>query len=475
MRLSCKFLFRTLAIACLLTGCQTFYPQRNPAKELDHSLAVLGSPQSTPHEVAGAAEDYRRALSAVLPGLLKDSPNPAFAFSPTRPSGYYLPATFSHVTPVRNSRDITPGLDRPGLGLPAIGQIAPGGENSPRAGFHVPVTVLAFPKKTINDSFEVLFADPARVASVRMAGRDFPVAMNLAAALDATRATGPRLLDGLGFLLRPERLQSRLVFLQPYDPKKIPVVLIHGLISTPKMWAPVVKTLLADREIRRRYQFWFFYYPTGQPVPLSALQLREALDEAAFVHRVRRPMILVGHSMGGVLARAQVSRLTTAQAEEILPNVSNLPPSSRLRRCLVFEPRRDVSRVIFICTPHRGSRLAVGSFGGLAISLIRLPGWIAEEMADFAGQALPGIGPRLPTSIHGLSPYSRFLGALSITRPASPSHSIIGKRDVVVPLSSSQLNDAESEVFVPAGHGGFAHPQAIQEIRRILKTERSNN
>ena len=135
-----------------------------------------------------------------------------------------------------------------------------------------------------------------------------------------------------------------------------------------------------------------FYYPTGQPVPLSALQLREALDEAAFAHRVRRPMILVGHSMGGVLARAQVSRLTTAQAEEILPNVSNLPPSSRLRRCLVFEPRRDVSRVIFICTPHRGSRLAVGSFGGLAISLIRLPGWIADEMADFAGQALPGMG-----------------------------------------------------------------------------------
>lgn len=111
----------------------------------------------------------------------------------------------------------------------------------------------------------------------------------------------------------------------------------------------------------RRYQFWFFYYATGQPVPLSALQLREALDEAALRHNVRSPLILIGHSMGGILARAQVSRITLAEAESILPNVSDFPLSSRVRRSLVFEPGKEVSRVVFICMPHRGSRLAVSA------------------------------------------------------------------------------------------------------------------
>ena len=373
------------------------------------------------------------------------------------------------IAPVRNSRVTTPELYRTGFGLPAVGTTPPG-PNSPRSGYRIALTALALPQKPSAESFGVRLADPERVTSVDVAEKQVPVAMDLEAALNATRATGPSLLDGLGFLLRPDRKQSRLVFLQPYDPEKIPVVLIHGLLSTPGMWAPVIKTLLADAGIRRRYQFWFFYYPTGQPVPLSTFQLREALDEAVRMRKVRQPIILVGHSMGGILARAQVSRLTPAEAEQILPDVSGLPASSTLRRCLIFEPRKDVSRVVFICTPHRGSRLAIGSLGRLAISLIRLPGWIVDEMAEFASHGLPGKTARLPTSIQGLSPYSRFLTALSRTPPTASSHSIIGKRDGIVPFSSAHFEAAQSEILVPTGHGGFAHPQTLQELMRILKT-----
>ena len=87
--------------------------------------------------------------------------------------------------------------------------------------------------------------------------------------LDVARETGPRPLDGLRYLLFSNWFQypSQLVFLQPFNPAKTPVVLIHALLSTPRMWKPVLKGLLADREIRDRYQFWFFFYPTGQPIP----------------------------------------------------------------------------------------------------------------------------------------------------------------------------------------------------------------
>jgi pimeloyl-ACP methyl ester carboxylesterase len=190
----------------------------------------------------------------------------------------------------------------------------------------------------------VRLADPSRIGTIRVGDRTFPVAMDLEAALDANHATGPRFLDGLGYLLRSDRKRSRLTFLQPYEPEKIPIVLIHGLISTPRMWAPVVKGLMAVPEIRERYQFWFFYYPTGQPIPLSALQLRDALDEALLAHQVKPSLILIGHSMGGILARAQVSRMTPEAADEILPNVSKLSVDRTVRRSLLFEPRTDVQR-----------------------------------------------------------------------------------------------------------------------------------
>ena len=87
------------------------------------------------------------------------------------------------------------------------------------------------------------------------------------------------------------------------------------------MWKPVLDGPLADGEIRKHYQVWSFYYPTGQPVPFSALQLRQALTDAASRHRLRKPLVLIGHSMGGVVARAQVSRISAAEAEEVMPEI----------------------------------------------------------------------------------------------------------------------------------------------------------
>jgi triacylglycerol esterase/lipase EstA (alpha/beta hydrolase family) len=142
----------------------------------------------------------------------------------------------------------------------------------------------------------------------------------------------------------------------------VPVVLVHGLMAMPRMWEPLVLDLLADPQIRARCQLWFFYYPTGKPVPLSALQLREALDDAVKAHGVEQPMVLIGHSMGGILSRAQVSRLTLQDARTMVPGVASLPESSVVRRALVLEPRTDVARVVFLFTPHRGSRLASGGW-----------------------------------------------------------------------------------------------------------------
>jgi len=361
-----------------------------------------------------------------------------------------------------------------------VGRIASSDPNAPPGGFHVPVTLVALPEGPAGECCEAALVDPKRVQTVRTAHADLPLAMDLETPLAATSVTGPRLGAGIANLLRPGGFTGhpRIVFLQPFDPDKVPVVLVHGLMSTPRMWQPLVLDLLADPEIRAHCQFWFFYYPTGKPVPLSALQLREALDDAVRTHGVRRPMILVGHSMGGILSRAQVSRLTLEDARPMVPRVASLPETSVVRRALVFEPRTDVARVVFLFTPHRGSRLASSGLGAWGIRLIRIPDTLLTELG-IGAEELSGLrGNRLPTSIHGLSPQSQFLRALDGTEPTVPTHSIIGDRgrgdgeassDGVVPYSSSHLASARSELVVPSGHGGVAHPQAVAELKRIIR------
>jgi hypothetical protein len=83
-------------------------------------------------------------------------------------------------------------------------------------------------------------------------------------------------------LLRPGDALGRagLMLLRPYEPDKIPVVMVHGLWSSPLAWIPMLNELLRDPQIHRRYQFLLYLYPTGVPLPMAAAGLRAALREA---------------------------------------------------------------------------------------------------------------------------------------------------------------------------------------------------
>jgi triacylglycerol esterase/lipase EstA (alpha/beta hydrolase family) len=109
-------------------------------------------------------------------------------------------------------------------------------------------------------------------------------------------------------MIRGEHMRGAagLLFLQPYDPEKVPVIFVHGLLSTPSAWANVVSSLSSDPEIRRHFQFWGFAYSTGNPIVYSALLLRQDLVYAEETYHFKQA-ILVGHSMGGIISRLQVT------------------------------------------------------------------------------------------------------------------------------------------------------------------------
>jgi hypothetical protein len=73
-------------------------------------------------------------------------------------------------------------------------------------------------------------------------------------------------------LLRPEKYAetARIARLQPYDPNKTVVLVVHGLMDSPATWAPMINHLRSDEQIRRSYQFWFYSYPSGYPYRHSA-------------------------------------------------------------------------------------------------------------------------------------------------------------------------------------------------------------
>ncbi len=284
---------------------------------------------------------------------------------------------------------------------------------------------------------------------------------------------------GLVNMLRVDRFEtSALLIPGGQDLDSTPIVFIHGLMSTPDMWSGVVRSLRSDPELARRYQCWFFYYPTGQPIPLSALQLRETLDQAARAGRIRRPAVLVGHSMGGLVARAQAAGLGPVQAEAILPGVSTFGTDQLVHRALLFQPRSDIGRLVFIATPHGGTEFAFRGISRLGHYLIRLPYWILAEISAFQ-EAIPQLGNRqFPTSIAGLSPGSAFLRELRAAPLAAPAHSIIPilgdpesplAHDGIVPLQSSRIPVVESEIIIPGAHGAFDTPESLAELHRILR------
>lgn len=87
-------------------------------------------------------------------------------------------------------------------------------------------------------------------------------------------------------------------FLHPFDPKKIPILFIHGATGTPAGWRYLVDHL--DLE---RYQPWFFFYPSGASIKSMADLLFWKLINLKTRYPVQE-MHLVAHSMGGLVARS---------------------------------------------------------------------------------------------------------------------------------------------------------------------------
>jgi len=357
----------------------------------------------------------------------------------------------------------------------------------PLKGIPVPVTaVLTTSGKGDRLTATLTLYNPDRSTRVRFAGRTRALAADYGAPF--AYYPDPQ-AEGILAMLRPAKYETAegIYLVQPYDPDKIPIVFVHGLMAIPQMWAPVMSAIENAPDLRGKFQFFAFDYPTGDPIPYMALELRRSLKQIYEVYPETRDMIIINHSLGGTITHMNVINPGTAFVNlfgEDAEKIRALPDDSILKQALVYEAAPNVDEVIFIAAVHRGAPLAISWIGNLGSSLIKLPSRLIEAVgADALKAALTAEGSVkefVPNSIDALSPKNPLFKAMNSRKIEVPFHSIIGvaghplsplekTSDTVVPYWSTHLAAAESQKIVYATHETiFAAPEAIAEMKRIL-------
>lgn len=301
--------------------------------------------------------------------------------------------------------------------------------------------------------------------------------------------------DHIRRMLGQTNRDSQLVSQQPYQPGLIPVVFVHGTASSPGRWADITNELRNDPLIRKRFQLWYFFYDTGNPIAYSAMLLRETLTKTVESldpegkDPALKEMVLIGHSQGGLLAKMTA----IDSGNRFWENASKKPfdevkmsdkTRDLLRRALFIEPLPFVKRLIFVATPQRGSFIAAWKIAKWMTGLLVKP---ATTVLGAATDVLKGDRDALalqslkdfPTSVTNMTPGNRFIATLA-SIPVAPGvayHSIIAVKqegapvtgdDGVVKYQSAHLEGAQSELVVHSNHSCQANPYTIEEVRRIL-------
>jgi len=340
-------------------------------------------------------------------------------------------------------------------------------------------------------------AQPVKGDTVAVDGRAIPIEVETTATLAYTLAESPvwqqeiaGFLKGVGVIDE----KARLAALGPYRPGRIPVVLVHGTASSSGRWAQMLNELTNDTRLRERYTVWLFTYNTGNPIPYSAMLLRESLTQAAqrfdpdgtnpAVHR----MVVIGHSQGGLL-----TKMTAIESGTKFWNTISRKPLDELNvsentrellgRTAFFHPLPFVKRVVFMATPQHGSYFAGNFLSHWVARFITVPLDIVHTGTDLLlrnRQALTfaSLG-HIPTAVDNMTPGNAFIRTLASipVAPGIAAHSIIavdGKgpaedgTDGIVEYKSAHIEPVESELVVRSGHSCQDNPHAIEEVRRIL-------
>ncbi len=393
--------------------------------------------------------------------------------------------------------------ERDGIGVPLSVEQSPraaiGAAEFPPEGDNAPSTaVLSF--RTPGCAV-LSFIDPRQFESVATPDGAVPLAADFTAPFARLLDNTSLVSTGRLAILDPFSEKRRGLFLlEPYDPEKTPLVMVHGLGSSPMAWRELTNTIFGTPELRRRYQVWHYFYPTGTPYLWAAREFRDTLVAARRDLRkkadepAQQDTVLVGHSMGGMLVKTTVETTERAlwdRVFEVPPGALRVTDDQRrvLKEIFIFEPLPFVTRAVFVMSPHRGSQVADSWFAGLGITLVSLPNAFTTLFQSVMESHPEGVRPAFremfskggPSSIRALrSDYPLFPTLAEIpVDDRVPFHVIAGDggdgTDGVVSLESALLDGAASTQVLEAAHTDLESPQVSEALAQILKRHGSSS
>jgi pimeloyl-ACP methyl ester carboxylesterase len=347
----------------------------------------------------------------------------------------------------------------------------------------------------------LVVADPARTSSLVAGSRNYPLARDASAfyALGVSESALRRL--GVYGLLGGDEIGRRagLYLLDDYDPRKRSIIMMHGLAASPLNWARLSNAIWNDAELRDRFQVWHVAYQTNAPLLILRRRIQDYLDGAFALldpegdDAARSGVVLIGHSLGGVVAR-----MLCVESGDVLWNAAfTVPPgqlpgdpddAAGIDGVFRIHPYPGVTRAIFLAAPHQGSPAADAWFGQVFQTLVgrrapeiqalsRLarahPEAVRDDLRDAYREArlnsihtlqvthpVRRAGERL-MPVHGVA-YHTIAGSLPGENPPG---------DGIVPLTSAVIPGAASTLVVEHGHRLYESEDAIAEVLRILRDD----
>jgi hypothetical protein len=200
-------------------------------------------------------------------------------------------------------------------------------------------------------------------------------------------------------------------------------------------------------------------------------------------------MVLIGHSMGGLVSKLQVTHsgdmLWQAAATRPFNTIAtDQATRNDLAAAFFFSPSPDIKRVIYIATPHRGSSDASRCVGRISSALVQeRPEWVVRHeqlVRDNPGAFRKELERRVPTSVDLLEPNSQILQATDRLPYGGcvALNTILGddrwtpwqgSSDGVVPVTSSRLGGGQTELVVDDRHSHVQrNAESVREVTCIL-------
>lgn len=337
--------------------------------------------------------------------------------------------------------------------------------------------------------------DPLLESTAAIKEENVPLAANFTAGYGVWLARSNFSTEAIRTLLDMDKSLDKphLYMLQPFDPNRRVVLMLHGLASSPEAWVNTANDVLGDDELRARYQVWLMYYPTNLPLPYNHQAIRQTVLKAlrdmdpSGAAKASHGMVVVGHSMGGLLTRLMISSSNGSELlDHTLQELKGKGDEANAVReelgpLLEFDPMPEVRRAVFIATPHLGTPSAEGVLAAIVSRLSSIPQGLSTRYSASAA-VMAAVSGRLPLSIDNLKESDAFVK--DITKlPISPDavyHSIIAVKnptdlanatDGFVPYRSAHLAGAASEKVIVSGHSVQQTPEAVLELRRILRMD----